>query len=332
MNQTFQGQRIILAMPADVGLYQCFLDNLQALGMDVLLLRDDDHFRYPSMKHRVVSILRKLFLGDRLYKKRLRKQHKASAYLDTLHASPGMYDHALFIRPDLFDTQVIRLAEQKSHRLCAYQWDGLDRFPDVCELIPAFHRFHVFDPRDAARHPNVLLSHNFYFDCYPDLVRPRRPAFDVYYLGGYDGRMGAALQLCEALHARGLKLKVIIRCSPDRAKELAPYPYITTIHAPLSYRENLAMVADAAVLLDIGHATLHNGLSFRPFEALGFGKKLITTNASITSYDFYNPRNVLVWGEGSEVSDAFLQSDYEAPPASVRDKYSFSGWLRQILG
>ena len=41
------------------------------------------------------------------------------------------------------------------------------------------------------------------------------------------------------------------------------------------------------IILDIAHPH-QKGLSFRPYEAMGLRKKLITTNKDITNYDFYN--------------------------------------------
>ena len=41
------------------------------------------------------------------------------------------------------------------------------------------------------------------------------------------------------------------------------------------------------------------GLSFRIFEALGYRKKLVTTNTDVVNYDFYNPQNILVIDENN---------------------------------
>lgn len=322
---------MILGITADVGLYQCFLDNLKALGFEVLLLCDDDYFRYRNRKQQVISFIRRTFFKDKTYKKNLQKSYKTAAYLDLLNQAPNAFDYALFVRPDLFDQQVIRLAGQKSNALYAYQWDGLNRFKDIYQIIPLFKKFYVFDPQDAAENPGVFLSHNFYFDCYPGLFANKDIQYDAYYLGSYDSRIETTLRICEALYAKGLRLNIIIKCSKSKVKRLKAYPYITIIHESLAYKDNLAHVDHARLLLDIGHASMHKGLSFRPFEALGYGKKLITTNSSVAGYDFYDPQNVLVWDENSGIPDGFLQSEGKKPSDAIAKKYSFEGWLRQIL-
>ena len=51
------------------------------------------------------------------------------------------FDFALFIRPDLFSTEVIDLAKKKSDKFVAYQWDGLDVYPKIYSRINLFERF-----------------------------------------------------------------------------------------------------------------------------------------------------------------------------------------------
>ena len=53
-------------------------------------------------------------------------------------------DYALFIRPDLFSNEFIEAVKQKVvHTICAYQWDGMDRFPEVWRTVDLFDKFFV---------------------------------------------------------------------------------------------------------------------------------------------------------------------------------------------
>ena len=77
---------------------------------------------------------------------------------------------------------------------------------------------------------------------------------------------------------------------------------------------------------------MQQGLTFRVFEAMGFRKKLITTNADIVNYDFYNANNIFVWTEDSkEIPDAFFETDYEELPEEIFKKYSLENWLKTIF-
>src|SRR5690606_6756801 len=78
---------------------------------------------------------------------------------------------------------------------------------------------------------------------------------------------------------------------------------------------------------------IHNGLSFRIFEAVGFKKKVITTTADIKKYDFYHPNNFFVWGGHSrDALDAFLAAPFIPLPEEIKEKYSFHNWIRYVFG
>ena len=85
------------------------------------------------------------------------------------------------------------------------------------------------------------------------------------------------------------------------------------------------------MLLDI-KACEHNDLSFRIFEAMRYGKKLITDNATVKRYDFYRPENIFVVENGSfEGLSQFLNTPYVPLPLDLVRKYSFTNWLMYAL-
>jgi hypothetical protein len=93
------------------------------------------------------------------------------------------------------------------------------------------------------------------------------------------------------------------------------------------------MVADSKCIIDLHHDSVHSGLSFRTFEALGFNKKLITTNPIIKDYDFYDDQNIFFADETTDFSNIndFLNSDYKEIDPIIKNKYSFSNWIKYIL-
>ena len=85
------------------------------------------------------------------------------------------------------------------------------------------------------------------------------------------------------------------------------------------------------VLLDINRLG-QSGLTFRVFESLGLEKKLITTNADIKNYDFYNPNNILVIDEKNPIIPMeFFENDYEKIPNSILEKYTLKGWTNHVI-
>ena len=102
-------------------------------------------------------------------------------------------------------------------------------------------------------------------------------------------------------------------------------------HNGISYQQNLDYARSSRILADFVIST-HKGLSLRTFEAIGYRKKLITTNAEVKKYDFYHPSNIFIWGgETLDGLDEFIASPYQEIDPAIREKYSFGNWIRYVL-
>lgn len=52
---------------------------------------------------------------------------------------------------------------------------------------------------------------------------------------------------------------------------------------------------------------------------------------SIKEYDFYNPKNIFIWGvDDLQGLVAFLNSPYEPIENNILKSYTFEGWLNNI--
>ena len=61
----------------------------------------------------------------------------------------------------------------------------------------------------------------------------------------------------------------------------------------------------------------------RTIEMVGLRKKLITTNAEIVNYDFYDSSNICIINRNSPVLDQnFISVPYKELPDSIYQKYS----------
>ena len=101
----------------------------------------------------------------------------------------------------------------------------------------------------------------------------------------------------------------------------------------LTFRENLNLLKESKVLLDFKN-DIHYGLSFRTFESIGFKKKLITNNPLVKYYDFYNPSNIFVLEKNYNKEELinFLKQPYQDLPNQIVEKYSFTNWIKYVLG
>ena len=109
--------------------------------------------------------IRKTFFNDKGFKNKLKFQSFREECEKTLNSIDGTIDYTLLIRPDIYPIDVIEKLKEKSHKIVAYQWDGLHRFPAVYSCIHLFDRFFIFDKEDLkTKKYDVLPLTNFYFD------------------------------------------------------------------------------------------------------------------------------------------------------------------------
>jgi hypothetical protein len=101
--------------------------------------------------------------------------------------------------------------------------------------------------------------------------------------------------------------------------------------APLARADVQDVFRRSKAILDIEHPR-QSGLTIRTFEAMGAAKKLVTTNAAIAGYDFFDPANICIVERGkARVSADFLHQPYRPIAAECYAKYSLAGWLDEIL-
>ena len=102
-------------------------------------------------------------------------------------------------------------------------------------------------------------------------------------------------------------------------------------YTTLSLKQMVELYEQSEIIIDVQHPK-QTGLTMRTFEALGARRKLVTTNADIVNYDFYNPRNILVVDRDNIVIPrSFVEEPYVDLPEEIYKKYSLSNWLREVL-
>lgn len=329
----FKGKTIIFAAPTNFGFSDVIKVELERLGFHVY---DFSHlvtipFRYKNIWRRLHNCCRKVFYSDYENKQRLLREFRDKNFFDKLDVIPCV-DYFFSIRPDFFPLNFVDKARAKAKFSVAYQWDGMQRFPEVLKYVSRFDRFFVFDPEDCSI-PNTSLITNFCIgEAEQGDVESDKSTPHSYFVGSYvEERFDEVVALEEALSQVRMENHFYIFSNvKEEIKKIEQHNF-RHINTTYSYDRNIEMVKDAFLLVDV-HNPVHKGLSFRAFEALNFGKKLITTNASIKEYDFYRPENIFVWG----VDDASRLEDFIKAPlvdieASIKGKYYFENWIKNVL-
>ncbi|MDO4642171.1 MAG: hypothetical protein Q4A84_10820 [Neisseria sp.] len=328
-------KNIILAVPYLYGLDQCIEKNLRFHGFEVInLCYDDRDSFYPSLGTRLINVYQKHINKDGNYEKKLKFSRYQQDIRRKLSALPGgKADYALCIRANIYPKEIIATIREHSRVCVNYQWDGINRFPDILDYLAYFDRFFVFDGQDIQKYPQYGFrpTSNFYFD-FP--IKHKSVSDSLYFLGGYEANRERATEIfIETARSLKLPLDFNIYCKDDRAITIFGNDGINYLNRDtiLNFEENIKKVQDAKAVVDFVNPD-HAGCSFRIFDGLCFDKKVITTNAVVARYDFYHPNNILVWN-GKESVDFidFLQRPYQPIDLDIKNKYGFSNWIRYML-
>lgn len=328
-------KKFLLIAPWDYQLYLVIEKNLIYLGYEVTVVHTN---LYPIDNQDFFQKLRYFF------RKTFSKHPKLFLKTDysdrkrlTLVKRQQHYDVTLVIRPDLFADELLREAKQRSHQFISFFYDGLKANPQVLSKIALFDRFFVFDRSDvlAFEQYGVHYAPNFYFD-YPELespANPSNPGYKIYYISSYHP---SRIEIIQSFYRFITTLLHPVRFDfvyPKRDEEQIPAfikQHFNCLHSIIPYQEQLRLIKDTEIILDF-KMDIHSGFSFRIFDGIKLGKKVITTNPMVINEDFYHPHNFFVLTDENEAElKDFLAKPYQPLAEEIRAIYSFSSWLTRV--
>jgi hypothetical protein len=283
-------------------------------------------FAYRNTFHRIQNFFSKLILNRNQKKVFYNKVIKER--LETIFKELQGFDDIFILRPDLIKEH-LPFIRKHGKRLIAYFWDSFARELGGRETIKYFDKFFSFEPKNVKEH-NLLFLSNFYP---PDLEinKDIQPQFDLSYVASADDRLATLERILDSLHHLDLKTNINILATKTILPKNKHEKNITWFTDVLPRKETIRIMNDSSVLLDIAQPK-QEGLSFRIFEALVLEKKLITTNRSVATYDFYNPNNIFIWqNEGTIPAKEFFTTPYSPVSKEIVKKYSLKNWVQQIF-
>lgn len=155
----------------------------------------------------------------------------------------------------------------------------------------------------------------------------------LFFLGVDKGRAKYIHALKKILERGGLVCDIrIVTKSRDAAyrRELSDI----LIKTPLRYNEYCRELQKSGVLLDINQKG-QTALTMRVLESIYFSKKLITNNADIVNYSFYNENNIFLLPRrlsdiAPEEIRSFLKKPFVPYCEEVLENYDFEHWKAQF--
>ena len=268
-------------------------------------------------------------------------QHRIDTYYKKILAQTNndAY-HYLFVNRGEVVPEFFLKAFKKSHPDCEfifYTWDSFKNQSHPTKILKYFDRKFTFDPDDAINF-NLNFRPLFYLDSYNEIkkISDNKIKYDLLFLGtAHSDRYritNIVVNWCNEnkltsfyyyfIHGR---LVYFYKKIFDKTFQLFDYRKLS--FESLTTSQILELYKSSNVILDINHPG-QKGLTMRTFEAIGAGKKIITTNSEIKRYSFYNKKNIYLIDRNDIVLDKnFFGSSYESINNELYEKLSIEGWL-----
>lgn len=276
-------------------------------------------YKYKNAREKIYSFFYRFFTG-----KKLKSYYKYRELINSV--KDNRYDITLIVRPDLFFDSHLRLLKGISKRFIAYYHDSINNIERKKDVIGFFDAVYSYEKKDVADYNLRFITNFIYFK---GSKPANSPEFDVFSVMSNDYRIGVLKKLALFLRVTGRSYYFYVVTSGENKEDEG----ITFTTRRMNNDEVSSNIRKAAVIADIHKFGIQDGLTFRVFEAMGYRKKLITTNKDIVNYDFYDPANIFVINDNEDIAipDAFFETPYKELPPEVYNRYTVSAWVDTIL-
>jgi hypothetical protein len=249
------------------------------------------------------------------------------------------YDIILVINGQTLSSTILAelRASYPQAKFILYMWDSIDNRPSVTSTLGFFDAVFSFDPSATASH-GMIFRASFFSPAF-ERAPPIEPSYDLSFVGtAHTDRVAVVNSVSRGLrpdqpafwylYLQARWVFYAYKATNPAFKTGRPSDFA---YVPLSRAATQEVFFASRAVLDIEHPK-QAGLTMRPFEAMGAGKKLVTTCAQIRDYDFYTPKNICVIGRrGGEIPGDFLRTPYAPVDRALYRSYSLAGWMDEIL-
>ena len=228
---------------------------------------------------------------------------------------------------------------QKDCSFIYYTWDSFENNPNAFSILHFFDKKLTFDPLDAESF-KLEFRPLFYIDKYEKMKNVKKSKYKMLFLGtAHSDRYRISndvVNWCKkhdfstfTYYYMQSKLVYFLKSKFDAS--FKDFDYKKLNFKSLSIDEIIKYYEDSSIILDINHPN-QRGLTMRTFEALGAGKKIITTNKEIKKYSFYNSNNIFVIDrENIELEKAFFESNFNPINEVMLSEMSIRGWIKSVF-
>ncbi|MBQ9457654.1 MAG: hypothetical protein IJU64_04015 [Bacilli bacterium] len=219
-----------------------------------------------------------------------------------------------------------------------YLWDSMKNAKYGRRLSLEFDRRYYFE---SDGYDGFERLENFFDPAFAELPENEKK-YDLAYIGtAYPAKLKEADRLFRSLGDRyparylyfylpSPLMRIFFTITHPGYRKLAKRFGLQT--QKISKEEVLSIYSQTKILLDFPRAN-QNGLTMRTLESMAAKKKLITTNPTVVSYDFYNKENIYVF-DGRPIDfdqDFFAKPAYSAVKKEIVDRYTVHHFVTVLL-
>jgi len=254
-------------------------------------------------------------------------------------ASEIDYDFILVINGESFSPDFFKkLADcQKKAKKIYFIWDTLAFYQKRIKNTPFFDFVFSFEKKDCEKYGFYFLS-DFYTDCFKPDNSPIE--YDYSFIStAKPGKIGDYLDIKSELENRGFERgythlyiqgKLIYEYFALKSKEFRRIKFRDMSTEKISYDDYATITKKSRYVIDCVTKG-QSGLTMKVFEALAAKKKIVTNNPSIRDYDFYDPRNIWVFGSDSDKEFWNCQFFDEITNEDTIKRYSLDSWIDKLI-
>lgn len=318
-----EGRRILFVGVGYFSYDTIIADGLRAMGAEVEAVAERPALLLQS--HPLSSLINKLGILRKCVQRRHENQLKAQL-------AGSNFDTVLVLKGDSLDIgffDLLRRAHPKASFIL-YQWDSINLVSNFAELRKRFDRCLTFDRGDVAL-DQTLIFRPLFFSRQRTAIEA--PPHGVVFVGSmHSDRLKLARAIKTHAEAQGVPVRIYVRVGLFNFLRQLIRGDLRNIHfRALPYETYVAWTRQAEAVLDFPHP-MQTGLTMRTLEAIGLGKKIVTTNRDIVNYSFYDPESVCVLTEEHPmIPDGFLNGTPAAYNPEIVKQFSLHQWLLDVL-
>ena len=306
----FKGKKILFFSASFFGYQNEIRNKLISLGAEV-----DFYDERPRNTFLYKALIR---IDKRIVKHQIKKYY-TKIIDDNQHKQ---YDYVFFLKAEVITLKSLKELKNKQikAKFILYLWDSIKNCVSVEKLFPVFDKILSFDRKDVEQNKFMNFRPLFYLDEYALIGNDKSNVeYDLTFIGtGHTDRyklVSTIKDFCAQnklngyffIYLQDLKIYFARKFFHKGFKnaKLEDFSFES-----LGKKQILEIIGKSNCVLDIERA-VQCGLTMRTIEILGAKRKLITTNADIKNYDFYNKSNILLIDrKNPEISIDFMNGDY----------------------